>query len=424
MMSSTVSVRMRNDYDVVVIGGGPAGLAAAIKAKELGLRVLLIENRDRIGGIPLQCVHPGFGLHYFREDLTGTEFIYRFIEKFHKLGIDYYTQAHVMEIKNLSDLEKRLTVVTTKGVLDISTTTIIYTAGARERHLFEINVIGDRVAGVYTAGEAQTMMDIYGIMPGKKILIIGSGDVGLIMARRFALEGAEVVAVIEIMPYPGGLTRNIVQCLEDYNIPLYLSHAVVAVRGRKRVEKAIIMKVDENLKPIPGTEKEIECDTIIISAGLIPYLKLLEKVGVLIDPGTRGPVVNEFLETTVPGIFVAGNALVINDLVDYVVEQGELAAQGAYTYIKNNGIMTYRWRRLVRGENVRLIVPHLLSGENDVWIYSRVTKVMRNVEVRFPEIGKKLRLPVVRPAEMVRVKLRKEDIAKADDKITMEVIPL
>ena len=241
---------MRGSYDVVVVGGGPAGLAAAIRAKELGLEVLLLESRERVGGIPLQCVHPGFGLHYFKEDLTGTEFIYRLIRRFEDLGVEHYTGAHVLSARIVSDLEKRLRVVSRKGVFDVSATTIIYAAGARERHVFEIGIIGKRLAGVYTAGETQAMMDLYGVMPGREVVIVGSGDVGLIMARRFALEGARVKAVIEIMPYPGGLTRNIVQCLEDFGIPLYLSHAVTRIEGKSRVEAVVVVEVDDELRPM------------------------------------------------------------------------------------------------------------------------------------------------------------------------------
>ncbi len=414
---------MQNEYDVVVIGGGPAGLAAAIKSKELGLKVLLIENREFIGGIPIQCVHPGFGLHYFREDLTGTEFIYRLIKKFEEMNIDHYTNAHVLEILPYSYRHRILKVVTEKGIPNIKAKAVIYATGARERHMFEIGITGHRVAGIYTAGEAQTMMDIYGIMPGKEIVIVGSGDVGLIMARRFTLEGAHVKAVIELMPYPGGLTRNVVQCLEDFGIPLYLSHAVTRIEGRKRVEKVIITKVDENLKPIPGTEEELECDTVVLAVGLVPYLKVIEKAGVIIDPATKGPVVNSYLETTVPGIFVAGNALVINDLVDYVVEQGEEAAVGAYEFVKNEGLPAMKWKKLVKGRNIRLVVPHYVSEAKDVMIYARVAKPEENVRLRFPEIGKEMKLPFVKPSEMIRIKLRKKDIAKAGDKITMEVVP-
>ncbi|ADT83205.1 NAD(P)/FAD-dependent oxidoreductase [Thermococcus barophilus] len=408
-------------YDVVVIGGGPAGLAAAVKAKEYGLNVLLLDENDYLGGILPQCIHPGFGIHYFREELTGPEFSHRFVQRVKDLKIDYFVKARVLEIKNYSDLEKVVVFTSPKGVFEVWTKAIIYATGARERHAFEIGIVGDRVAGIYTAGEAQTLMDIYGVMPGKEVVIVGSGDVGLIMARRFALEGAKVKAVIELMPYPGGLARN-VMILRDFNIPLYLSHKVVEVRGKKRVEKVKIMKVDENLREIPGTEFWIDCDTVVISAGLIPQVKLLTEIGVEIDPTTGGPVVNDLLETTVPGIFVAGNSLLINDLVDYVAEQGELAAYGAKLFIENRGIPAEKWIKLEKGNNVRLAVPHYLSGKRDVYIYARVRKPMENVVLNFPEIDKKIRLPVVRPAEMLRIRLRKEEIAKAKDKITMEVV--
>ncbi len=413
---------MRSEYDVVVIGGGPAGLAAAIKAKELGMSVLLIENREFLGGVPMQCVHPGFGLHYFKEDLTGTEFIHRIIKRFRELEVEYYTNAHVLEIVPYSYRHKILRVVTEEGLFDVRAKTVIYAAGARERHMFEIGITGHRVAGIYTAGEAQTMMDIYGIMPGKEIVIVGSGDVGLIMARRFTLEGAHVKAVIELMPYPGGLTRNVVQCLEDFGIPLYLSHAVTRVEGKKRVERVIVTKVDENLRPIPGTEESIDCDTVVLAAGLVPYLRVIERAGVEIDPATKGPVVNSYLETSVPGIFVAGNALVINDLVDYVVEQGEEAAVGAYEFVKNDGLPALKWRRLVKGRNIRLAVPHYLADTKDVTIYARVAEPEENVKLRFPEIGKEIRLPFVRPSEMIRVRLKREEIALAEGRITMEVV--
>ncbi|AEH25489.1 NAD(P)/FAD-dependent oxidoreductase [Pyrococcus yayanosii] len=409
-------------YDVVVIGGGPAGMAAAIKAKELGLNVLLLDENDYLGGILPQCIHPGFGIHYFREELTGPEFAHRLKERLKELRVKVKGNARVLSIENYSDLEKVVTFVSPEGIFDVRTKTIIYAAGARERHAFEIGIVGDRVAGIYTAGEAQTLMDIYGIMPGKEIVIVGSGDVGLIMARRFALEGARVKAVIELMPYPGGLARNIM-ILRDFNIPLYLSHKVVEVRGRGRVKRVKVVKVDENLRET-GEEFWISCDTLIISAGLIPNVKLLKEVGVEIDPATGGPVVNDRLETSVPGIFVAGNALVINDLVDYVAEQGELAAEGAKEFVENEGIGTKRWIRLKRGQNVRLLAPHYLSGERDVWIYARVSKPMENVAVEFPEIGKRIRLPVVKPAEMLRIRLRKKEIARAKGAITMEVVPL
>ncbi|MDV3103250.1 NAD(P)/FAD-dependent oxidoreductase [Thermococcus waiotapuensis] len=408
-------------YDVVVIGGGPAGMAAAARARELGLSVLLLEENDYLGGILPQCIHPGFGIHYFREELTGPEFASRLAKRLVELGVEYKTAARVIEIENYSDLEKVVVFASPGGVYQVWTKAIIYAAGARERHAFEIGIAGDRVSGIYTAGEAQTLMDIYGVLPGKEIVIVGSGDVGLIMARRFALEGAKVKAVVELMPYPGGLARN-VMILRDFNIPLYLSHKVVEVRGKGRVQRVKVVKVDENFQEVPGSEFWIEADTLIISAGLIPSVKPLRKIGVEIDPATGGPVVNDRLETSVPGIFVAGNSLVINDLVDYVAEQGELAAEGAKEFIENGGIGSRKWVKVEKGSNVRLVLPHYLSGERDVYLYLRVAKPMEDVELRIPEIGKRLRLPVVKPAEMIRLKLKAGETQRAEGKLTVEVV--
>jgi NADPH-dependent 2,4-dienoyl-CoA reductase/sulfur reductase-like enzyme len=408
-------------YDVVVIGGGPAGMAAAIRAKELGLNVLLLDENDYLGGILPQCIHPGFGLHYFKEELTGPEFASRLARKVAELGVEYKTSARVLEIIPYSDLEKVIIFTSPLGVYRVHTKAVIYAAGARERHAFEIGIVGDRVAGIYTAGEAQTLMDIYGILPGKEIVIVGSGDVGLIMARRFALEGANVKAVVELMPYPGGLARN-VMILRDFNIPLYLSHKVVEVRGKGRVQRVKVVKVDENLNEIPGSEFWIEADTLIISAGLVPSVKKLKRIGVEMDPATGGPIVNDRLETSIPGIFVAGNSLLINDLVDYVVEQGELAAEGAREFIENGGIESRKWIKVEKGQNVRLVAPHYLSGEGDVYLYLRVAKPMENVELRIPEVGKALKLPVVKPAEMIRLRLKAGEIQKAGEKLTVEVV--
>jgi len=419
MMEPFPQIPMLN-YDVVVIGGGPAGMAAAIRAKELGLKVLLLDDNDYLGGILPQCIHPGFGLHYYKEELTGPEFAARLAKKLVELGVEYRTAARVLEIKNYSDLEKVVIFTSPSGVYQVWAKAIIYAAGARERHAFEIGITGDRVAGIYTAGEAQTLMDIYGILPGREVVIVGSGDVGLIMARRFALEGAKVKAVVELMPYPGGLARN-VMILRDFDIPLYLSHKVVEARGKGRVEKVKVVKVDENFKEIPGSEFWISCDTLVISAGLIPSVKKLEAIGVEIDPATGGPVVNDRLETSVPGIFVAGNSLLINDLVDYVAEQGELAAEGAKEFIEKGGIESRKWIKVEKGENVRLLVPHYLSGDRDVYLYLRVARPMEDVELRIPEIDKKMKLPVVKPAEMLRVKLRAEEIKNAE-KLTVEVV--
>jgi len=407
-------------YDVVVIGGGPAGMAAAVRAKELGLNVLLLDENDYLGGILPQCIHPGFGIHYYKEELTGPEFASRLAKRLVELGVEYKTAARVLEIRNYSDLEKVVIFTSPSGAYQAWAKAVIYAAGARERHAFEIGIVGDRVSGIYTAGEAQTLMDIYGIMPGKEVVIVGSGDVGLIMARRFALEGARVKAVVELMPYPGGLARN-VMILRDFDIPLYLSHKVVEVRGKGRVERVKVVKVDENFNEVPGSEFWIEADTLIISAGLVPSVKKLKAIGVEIDPATGGPVVNDRLETSVPGIFVAGNSLLINDLVDYVAEQGELAAEGAKEFIENGGIESRKWVKVEKGENVRLLVPHYLSGDRDVYLYLRVSKPMEDVELRIPEIEKRIKLPVVKPAEMLRIKLRAEEI-RSVEKLTVEVV--
>jgi NADPH-dependent 2,4-dienoyl-CoA reductase/sulfur reductase-like enzyme len=410
-------------YDVVVIGAGPAGIAAAVKSRKLGLNTVIIENRDILGGIPLQCIHPGFGIHYFGVDLTGCEFIQRLIDEMSKNVVDYVLNGYVYSIDIYSYNEKLVTVVTPKGIYRIEAKTIIYTAGARERHLFELNIFGDRPDGIYTAGEAQTLMDLYGVLPGKDIVIIGSGDVGLIMARRFALEGANVRAVIEIMPYPGGLMRNVVQCLKDFNIPLYLGHSVIEIIGRNRVEAVKVAKVDENLKLIKGTEFILPCDTVVIAAGLIPNIDLLEKVGVAVDPRSRGPIVNEYLETSIPGIFAAGNALVINDLVDYAAEQGELAAEGAKTFIDNNGIPTKDWIKIDVGRNIRFIVPHYVSGERDVIVYSRVQRPESNIYFSINSF--RIKMFNVRPAEMIRIKIPRKIFSEIhSSRIIAEVTPI
>ncbi len=415
----------KRDYDTVVIGGGPAGIAAALKARKKGLETLVVETRDRLGGIPLQCIHPGFGIHYFKKDMTGPEFVYRFIDKLLSMDIDYTVKSYVNMAKYVSAMEKKLEIITPYGTEIVRTKTIIYAAGARERTRYEIGITGPNPAGIMTAGEAQTLMDMYGVMPGKRILIVGSGDVGLIMARRFVLEGAEVVGVVEILPYPSGLMRNVQQCLRDYGIPLLLSHMVISVKQCiGRVSSAVVVKVDENFKPIQGTEKEIECDTIVIAAGLKPRTKLLESLGAQIDPRTKGPVVNEYFETTVPGVFVAGNALIINDYVDYAVEQGELAALAAAKYVDEKGIRIKKPVKIVLGRNMRLIVPQMLTLTSDVLLYGRVARPEDNVWLSFKEIG--LRIPQLRvlPSIMIRQKIRLDKLRSLEtDTLTVEVVP-
>lgn len=414
---------MIEDYDTIIIGGGPAGLATGIRSKELGLNPLIVENDERIGGIPIQCAHPGFGNFYYEEDLTGPEFSQRQIDRIEELGVEYLTNAHVTEINLLSDSEKEIRTVTEEGISEFATPTLVYTGGARERHVYETGITGDRVSGVYTAGETQTLMDIHGGMPGKEIVIVGSGDVGLIMARRFALEGAEVKGVMEMLPYPGGLTRNIVQCLRDFDIPLYKKRAVKEIRGDDRVEKIVTVDMDEDLNPIENSEKVIECDTVVLATGLIPYIDKLREIGVPVDDSTEGPIVNDFLETEIPGIFSAGNSLTINDYVDYVAEQGDLAAEGVQKYLNGEfyGIESAEEKRIKKGRNVNLAVPQYITGKKDAAIYARAKKPESHVNIKLPEVGKEIDETSVNPGEMLKIELKKEEISKADDQISLEV---
>lgn len=411
----------KKSYDTVVIGAGAAGIVAAVRCKELGLDVLLIESKDKIGGIPLQCTHPGFGNFYYDENLTGTEFSERLIERMEDLDVDQMTEAHVTSIENRSDLEKRVELITPEGLYPIQTKTVIYSTGARERHRFETGIQGDRLSGVYTAGEAQTLMDIYGVMPGKKVVIIGSGDIGLIMARRLALEGADVIGVIEMLPYPGGLTRNVVQCLHDFDIPLHTKKLVKEIRGDERVEKVVTVDLDDDFEEIPGSKEVIECDTVALATGLIPYTKKLDELDVEKDSSTKGPRVNEFLETSIPGIFAAGNVLAINDYVDFAAYQGEKAAESAEKYIEKEGLEKETWIEIKKGRNVRLVVPHLLSGDNDVTLYARVKKPEPKVDILISEIDEKIKSTSVNPGEMIRLDISKEMLSDLNDELTLEV---
>ena len=319
-------------YDIVIVGGGPAGLAAALAARENGVAdILILEREDQLGGILNQCIHNGFGLHTFKEELTGPEYAARYIEKVEELQIPYKLQTMVLNITP----GKRVTAMNREdGLFEVQAKAVILAMGCRERPRGALNIPGFRPAGIYTAGTAQRLVNIEGFLPGRKIVILGSGDIGLIMARRLTLEGARVQAVVEILPKSGGLQRNIVQCLEDFDIPLLLRHTVVDIKGRERVSSVTVSAVDEQGKPIPGTGQEYDCDTLLLSVGLIPENELTRELGARMDPATHGPAVNEKLETTIPGVFACGNVLHVHGLVDSVSEEAAEAGKNATVYIK------------------------------------------------------------------------------------------
>lgn len=403
-------------YDIVIIGGGPAGLAAAASAKRNGIDNILILERDtQLGGILNQCIHNGFGLHTFKEELTGPEYAKRFIDQVEELKIEYKLNTMVMDISS----DKVITAMNrTDGLFKIKAKAIILAMGCRERPRGALNIPGYRPAGIYSAGTAQRLVNIEGFMPGREVVILGSGDIGLIMARRMTLEGAKVKVVAELMPFSGGLKRNIVQCLDDYGIPLKLSHTVVDIKGKERVEGIVLAEVNNHGKPIPGTEEEYSCDTLLLSCGLLPENELSRGMGVDINNVTNGPSVNESLETNIDGVFACGNVLHVHDLVDFVSEEAATAGKNAATYVKNNGTMGELGKeiKLIPTDGVRYTVPrniHVNRMEEELTVRFRVGAVYKNCYIAAYLNDERIihkKKQIIAPGEMEEIKLKKEQL--------------
>lgn len=416
--------------ELVIIGGGPAGLAAAIAAKEAGVEDLLILERDsRLGGILNQCIHNGFGLHTFKEELTGPEYAGRYIEKAAALEIPYKLNTMVVDLTAEGDRKKITVMNREEGLYEIEAKAVILAMGCRERSRGALNIPGYRPAGIYSAGTAQRYVNIEGRMPGREVVILGSGDIGLIMARRMTLEGAKVKLVAELMPYSGGLKRNIVQCLNDFGIPLKLSHTVVDIKGKERVESVTVAQVDANLRPIPGTEEEIPCDTLLLSCGLIPENELSGELGVAMSPVTSGPLVNESLETNHEGVFACGNVLHVHDLVDYVSEEAAQAGKNAAAYLQGRLGKTGKEIKLQAAGGVRYTVPAAIDLQRMAetqTVRFRVGNVFRDAAIQVScgdQVLKSLKKRVLAPAEMEQVVLKKSELESIEglEEITVSI---
>lgn len=396
--------------DLVIIGGGPAGMSAAIAAANSGIRDILVIERDaHLGGILQQCIHNGFGLHKFGEELTGPEYAWKYEQKLHDLNIDYKLNTMVLDLSE----DKVITATNSEdGIFQIRAKAVILAMGCRERAKGALNIAGSRPAGIYSAGTAQKFVNMKGFLPGKNVVILGSGDIGLIMARRMTLEGAKVHAVCELMPYSGGLARNIQQCLHDFDIPLRLSHTVVEIHGKDRLEGVTIAQVDANRKPIEKTREYIPCDTLLLSVGLIPENELSKAAQVDISPITNGAVVDQDRQTSVPGIFACGNVLHVHDLVDFVSEEAEIAGKAAAEYI--NGSQSDALSIPVKTDGkIRYTVPQIITRKKDVTVYFRVSDVYKNVSVKVTSgnaviVSKKKRK--VAPGEMESITLKRDQL--------------
>ena len=426
---------MKNRYDLIIVGGGPAGLAAGIQAKKAGVENLIILERDHeLGGILNQCIHNGFGLHTFKEELTGPEYAQRYIDQAKELSISYKLNTMVLDI-SMEGREKVVTVMNREdGLVFLHAKAVILAMGCRERPRGALNIPGYRPAGIYTAGTAQRLVNMEGYMPGREVVILGSGDIGLIMARRMTLEGAKVKVVAELMPYSGGLQRNIVQCLEDFQIPLKLSHTVVDIQGKERVSGITLAEVDENRKPIPGTEEFYSCDTLLLSCGLIPENELSSKLGAHLSPVTSGPVVNESLETSIEGVFACGNVLHVHDLVDFVSEEAGRAGIHAAEYICGwkEGQTEEETEQVIQIQTeggIRYSVPQMIRPkhmEDTVTLRFRVGQVFKDVYVSVYRGEERIvhkKKKKLAPGEMEQLVLKKTDLTSVEgfDKIVMKV---
>ncbi len=411
--------------DLVIIGGGSAGMAAAIGAYNEGIKdILILEKGEFLGGILNQCIHNGFGLTEFKEELTGPEFASRFIEQVKEKGIEFKLHSFVTDISK----DKVITYTSKEeGVVNVKAKAIVMAAGCYERNAGAIGIPGDRPAGVLTAGQAQLFLNEYGYMTGKKVFILGSGDIGLIMARRLTLEGAKVLGVAEICAWSNGLNRNMVQCLEDYGIPLYLSHTVSKVVGKGRLEKIVLSKVDEKMQPIPGTEKEFDVDTLILSIGLLPNNDLLNHIGIPTSR-SRGSLVNDKLETCVPGIFSCGNVLHVHDLVDNVVEEAREAGKNAAIYLKGEEKKATSEIEVIAGDGIGYVVPGKVSLDEsleNITFKFRVRKPSKNVYIQYEQNGnviKKVLKTAIIPSEMEIQKLARKQLADESSPITIKMV--